>query len=443
MEVLFGTDGVRGRANENLTPEFALKLGLAVGSFLKRDCSKIILGKDTRLSSDMLESAFAAGLCAAGMEVLETGVITTPGVAFLASFNNVYGAVISASHNPFDENGIKLIHKNGFKLPDEWEEEIEKIFLDNGFEYAPSAEIGKRTAFHQGASLYKDFLKSKADFSLKGMKLVVDTANGAGHNIAPALLRELGADVIVINDTPDGKNINRDCGAVHPERMAEEVKKHRAMLGISLDGDGDRAIFADEQGEIIYGDGILYIFATYMMEKGILRGPVVTTYMTNSGVEMALAKRGIKMVRVPIGDKYVARKMKEIGATLGGEQSGHIILFQHLPTGDGILTTLQLLKVILEKGKPLSQLKDYVLFPQKLVNIKVKNPQKWEKDEKVMAVVRTAESALAGKGRILIRASGTEDKLRIMVEGEDEKEVENLTNELYERIKKIVESEND
>lgn len=440
MERLFGTDGIRGKANESLTVDFVVKLGLAVGNFLGKKCQDIILGKDTRLSSDMLESAFAAGLCAGGMNVLEAGIITTPGVAFLASRTGKWGAVISASHNPFDENGIKLINRDGYKLPDEWEDEIEDILLGNLFSYASPRGIGRRMNYERGWEEYLAFLKGKANNKYKGLKIVIDPANGAGYRLAPILFSELGADIRVINADPNGKNINKDCGAVHPEGMAEEVVKQGALLGLSLDGDGDRAIFADEKGTIIQGDGVLYILATYMKEKGILRGPVITTYMTNGGVERALRERGIEMIRVPIGDKYVAEKMRETGANLGGEQSGHIILGDHLPTGDGLLTAIKLIEVILERDKPLSQLRDYTLLPQKLVNIRVREPKRWEKDKRIWDIVKSGEAMLGNNGRILVRASGTEEKLRIMVEGKNEEAIEELLNYLVDNIRKVIEN---
>ncbi len=440
MGKLFGTDGVRGRANEDLTVDFIVRLGLAVGNFLCKEGRDIVLGKDTRLSSDMLESAFAAGLCAGGLNVLEVGIITTPGIAYLASLKGKWGAVVSASHNPFEENGIKLINRDGFKLPEEWEEKIEEILFKNKCVYASSWGIGKRISYEEGQEEYRAFLKSKIEKELKGLRIVIDTANGAGYRLAPALFSELGAEVWVINSSPDGRNINKGCGAVCPQGMAEEVVRRGALLGFSLDGDGDRAIFADERGNIIQGDEVLYILATYMKEKGMLKGPVVTTYMTNGGVEKALRERGIDVVRVPIGDKYVAAKMREIEANLGGEQSGHIILMDHLPTGDGMLTALKLIEVVLESGKPLSCWKDYQLFPQKLINIKVKEPKRWEGDPRVRSIVKLAEDELRNRGRILVRASGTEDKLRIMVEGENEKEVEQLVNHLVENIKTVVNS---
>lgn len=441
MKRLFGTDGVRGKANEDLTVELVARLGLVVGNFLRSECREIILGKDTRLSSDMLESAFSAGLCAGGLNVLEAGIITTPGIAFLASQKGKWGAVVSASHNPYDENGIKLINRDGFKLPDEWEEEIEKIMFSNESRRASPKEIGRRMPFEEGLKEYEAFLKGIFGKKLKGLKIVIDTANGAGYHLAPKILNELGAEVFVINGLPDGRNINKDCGAVYPQRMAKEVVMRGALLGFSLDGDGDRAIFADEVGEIVRGDEVLYILASVFKEKGLLRGPVVTTYMTNGGVEKALKGKGIDMVRVPIGDKYVAAKMRETGANLGGEQSGHIILMDYLPTGDGILTALKLIEVILETGKPLSQLRDFALLPQKLVNIKVRNPKKWENDERIRSVVETTEEIWEGRARILVRASGTENKLRIMVEGESEKAVEDLINYLTDEISKVVDSE--
>ncbi|MGB9607759.1 MAG: phosphoglucosamine mutase, partial [bacterium] len=307
---------------------------------------------------------------------------------------------------------------------------------------APPSEIGRRINFAEGAESYKNFLLGKATRSFKGLRIVIDSANGAGYELAPLLFSELDANVILLNGKPNGRNINEGCGAVHPQEMARKVIESGAHLGFSLDGDGDRVIFSDEKGEIIQGDGALCILATYMKDKGILKGPVVTTHMTNRGIELALRERGIDVVRVQIGDKYVADKMKEIGANLGGEQSGHIILFDHLPTGDGLLTAIKLIEIMLEKGKPLSELRNYKIFPQKLVNISTKEAKKWEKDESVREIVEKARISSGGKVRILVRASGTENKLRIMVEGEEEKVVEELTFYLLENIKKVI-GEND
>ncbi|MGC9003234.1 MAG: phosphoglucosamine mutase [bacterium] len=442
MGKLFGTDGVRGRANDDLTPDFVVMLGLAAGSVLRNSGREIILGKDTRLSSDMIESAFSSGLCASGMDVWEVGVITTPGIAYLSLSRGKWGGVISASHNPFYENGIKLFNRDGFKLSEVLEEEIEKKLWEKDFHLAPPSEIGRRINFAEGAESYKNFLLGKATRSFKGLRIVIDSANGAGYELAPLLFSELDANVILLNGKPNGRNINEGCGAVHPQEMARKVIESGAHLGFSLDGDGDRVIFSDEKGEIIQGDGALCILATYMKDKGILKGPVVTTHMTNRGIELALRERGIDVVRVQIGDKYVADKMKEIGANLGGEQSGHIILFDHLPTGDGLLTAIKLIEIMLEKGKPLSELRNYKIFPQKLVNISTKEAKKWEKDESVREIVEKARISSGGKVRILVRASGTENKLRIMVEGEEEKVVEELTFYLLENIKKVI-GEND
>jgi phosphoglucosamine mutase len=438
MGELFGTDGVRGKANENLTVDFVTMLGLSVGSVLGKSCKEIILGRDTRLSSDMIASAFTAGLLASGMDVLDAGVITTPGIAYLVYSMGKWGGVVSASHNPFYENGIKLFNIDGFKLPDELEEEIETRLRKKDFDVASPSRIGRRLDLEEGWEIYKDFLFSRASRDFRGLKIVVDSANGAGYKLAPLLFSELGADVIAINVSPDGRNINEDCGAVYPERMAEKVVECGANLGVSLDGDGDRAIFSDENGTIVKGDGVLYILAKYMKEKGTLREPVVTTHMTNYGIELALRELDIEVVRVPVGDKYVAEKMRETGANLGGEQSGHIILFDHLPTGDGILTAIKLMEVMLDKGKTLSELCDYTLFPQKLVNIKTKEPKRWERDERVREIVEETKRNFGDKVRILVRASGTEKCLRIMVESEREEYVEKITRYLVQEIEGVI-----
>ena len=438
MSNLFGTDGVRGKAHENLTVDFVVRLGLATGDVLRESCNEIILGRDTRLSSDMISSAFTAGLCASGMDVLDAGVITTPGVAYLVYSMGKWGGVISASHNPFYENGIKLFNKDGFKLPEKLEEEIEERLSRGNLNPASPTQIGRRIDLEEGRERYKNFLLSRTNRNFKGLKIVMDSANGAGYKLAPLIFSELGADVLAINGAPDGMNINEGCGAVYPQKMANKVVESGAILGLSLDGDGDRAIFSDEKGAIVQGDGVLYILATYMKERGTLIGPVVTTYMTNYGIEVALRERDIDMVRVPVGDKYVADKMKEIGANLGGEQSGHIILFDHLPTGDGLLTAIKLIEVMLDKGKTLSELCEYTLYPQKLVNINAKDPRKWERDERVRKICEEAKKHFGDRARILIRASGTEEKLRIMVEGEKEKEVEEITNYLVQEIERVV-----
>ncbi|MBC7329979.1 phosphoglucosamine mutase [bacterium] len=442
MGELFGTDGVRGKANENLTVDFVTMLGLSVGSILGKNCKEIILGRDTRLSSDMIASAFTAGLLASGMDVLDAGVITTPGIAYLVYSMGKWGGVVSASHNPFYENGIKLFNIDGFKLPEELEEEIEGRLREENFDIASPSQIGRRIELEEGKKIYKDFLASRANGDFRGLKIVVDSANGAGYELAPLLFSELGADVVAINVSPDGRNINADCGAVHPKLMAEKVVESGAILGVSLDGDGDRAIFSDEKGRIVKGDGVLYILAKYMKEKGILREPVITTHMTNYGIELAFRELGIEVVKVPVGDKYVAEKMRETGANLGGEQSGHIILFDHLPTGDGMLTAIKLIEVMLDKGKTLSELCDYTLFPQKLVNIPTKEPKRWERDGRIRQIVEETRRNFGDKVRIFVRASGTERCLRVMVEGESEEDVEKITSSLVQGIEGVI-REND
>jgi phosphoglucosamine mutase len=442
MGELFGTDGVRGKVNETITVDFVVMLGLSTGSVLRESCKEIILGRDTRLSSDMIASAFTAGLLASGMNVLDAGVITTPGIAYLVHSMGKWGGVVSASHNPFYENGIKLFNRDGFKLPEELEEEIEERVKGRNFLTASPSEIGRKIELVEGRERYKDFLLSRANRDFKGLKIVVDAANGAGYELAPLLFSELGADVIAINVSPDGKNINEDCGAVHPENMAKKVIESGAILGLSLDGDGDRVIFSDEKGRIVKGDEVLYILAKYMKEKGILRGPVVTTHMTNYGIELALRELGIEVIRVPVGDKYVAEKMRETGANLGGEQSGHIILFDHLPTGDGMLSAIKLIEVMMEKGRTLSELCDYTLFPQKLVSIKTKEPRRWERDERIRGIIEEAKRYYGDDVRILVRASGTEKCLRIMIEGKKENYVDKITSRLLQRIEEVIE-END
>ncbi len=420
MKKLFGTDGIRGIANEDLTAEFVLTLGICAGNILKAEgTNQIIVGKDPRLSSDMLESALVAGLCSAGMEVWETGVITTPAIALLSKMTKRWGAMVSASHNPFQDNGVKFIAPDGFKIPDELEIKIEKSLQEGKKELARPTHIGRRRIFSEGKEIYLSFLKKEAKVPLRGLKLVIDCANGSASSFAPALFQELGVHTIPINASPNGLNINESCGSLHAERAGEVVVQNGADAGVTFDGDGDRAIFLSEKGEVINGDHILYIFATYLQEKKQLRGPVVATVMSNMGLEEALRKRGIKMVRVSVGDKYVAEKMRELNANLGGEQSGHIILMDISPTGDGLLTAIKTLGIMLERGEALSQLAFFPLYPQKLFNVRVKSKEGWEDNPQIKEAIKLAQSLIGREGRVHLRPSGTEPFIRIMVEAKD------------------------
>lgn len=442
---LFGTDGIRGRANSYpMTPETVVRIGMAIAKVLKRPSGRnmILIGKDTRLSGYMIESALTSGICSMGMNVILIGPLPTPGIAFLTRALRVdAGIAISASHNPFEDNGIKCFSADGFKLPDSVEEAIERLVEDkellNG---RPSAEgIGKAHRLEDATGRYIEYVKSTVPrgFNLEGLRVIVDSANGAAYKVTPWLLRELGADVISINDKPDGKNINKDCGSLHIENLINIVKTHNAHLGIAHDGDADRTLFVDEKGNIINGDHILAICAEDMMNEGRLMGnTVVATVMTNLGVEHYLNGLGIKMLRTRVGDRYVVEKMIQGNYNLGGEQSGHIIFLDYNTTGDGPITALQVLYLMKKKQKTLSELTEkIVLYPQILVNIPVREDLIIEDIPAVKKEIRFCEERLGRRGRILVRKSGTESKIRIMVEGEDEQLIKEISSSLAETIR--------
>lgn len=438
MGKLFGTDGVRGVANSELTPELAFRLGRAAGTLLKKPEQRtaIILGKDTRISGSLLESALAAGICSSGVDVYATGVIPTPAIAFLTkSMNACAGAVISASHNPFGDNGIKFFNNTGYKLADELEEQIEALVLGD-MENLPRPtgnDVGRIIYFHDAANRYVEFLKEKINASFIGLRIVVDCANGAVSEIASRVYRELGAQVITIHDRPTGININEKCGSTHIESLQEAVLKHHADLGIAHDGDGDRVIAVDEKGQEVDGDKIMVICGLHLQKKGELRNRIVVTVMSNMGLKKAFEKEGIEVFETKVGDRYVLEKMLEVKAVLGGEQSGHIIFLQHNSTGDGILTALHLLSVVKETGRPLSELaKQMTTYPQVLVNVRVKDKSAWVENLAIKQAIAVAEKALGGNGRLLVRPSGTEPLLRIMAEGENKAQLEKITEQLKE-----------
>lgn len=443
MGVLFGTDGVRGLANRDLTPELAFKLGRAGAYCLARDHRrpKIIIGKDTRLSGDMLESALAAGICSVGADVVRLGVIPTPGVAYLTRHLGAQaGVVISASHNPMEDNGIKFFGSNGYKLPDALEEEIESIILSKRELPSPvGPEVGKVEDYPQAGEIYGAYLKKSLGSDLSPLKIVVDCAHGAAFSLAPAVLQDLGAEVIPLFHTPTGTNINQECGSTHPEKLMEAVKSYGADMGIAHDGDADRMLAVDEQGHLVDGDRIMVICALDLLRRGKLKGnQIVVTVMSNLGLHLALKKAGIKILETKVGDRYVLEKMLETGAALGGEQSGHIIFSEYNTTGDGIATALQLLKVMAETGKPLSELAaQMVRLPQVLVNVRVKDKTGWDANPALKSAMDQAEKSLAGQGRILVRPSGTEPLIRVMGEGPDEKELKALV----QHIAGVVEAE--
>ncbi len=430
---LFGTDGVRGVANvDPMTSEVAMRLGRAVAHIFRESNRrhKVLIGKDTRVSGYMLETAMASGICSMGVDVLLVGPMPTPGIAFLTrSLRADAGVVISASHNPFQDNGIKFFARDGFKLPDAVEEEIESLVFDESIDHLrPTAgEVGKAFRIDDALGRYNVFAKNTfpRDRTLDGLKIVVDAANGAGYRVAPEVLEELGARVWTLGCDPDGENINDGCGALYPERLQKRVVEVGADLGIALDGDADRCLLVDEKGQLVDGDEILAIAAAHMDGTGSLRNAaVVATVMSNLGLEVALREKGIDLVRTPVGDRYVVEEMRRRNANLGGEQSGHIILLDNNTTGDGLITALGVLAIVVEAERPLSELSRVMTrFPQVLVNVKVRERRDVTADHSVAGVIREIEGGLGDRGRVLVRASGTEPLIRVMVEGEHEDEV--------------------
>jgi phosphoglucosamine mutase len=445
---LFGTDGIRGMVNdEPMTPETVLRVGMAIGYLLreKHGRNMILIGKDTRLSGYMIESALTSGICSMGMNVTLVGPIPTPGVAFLTRTLRLdAGIVISASHNPFEDNGIKLFSSKGFKLPDDLEQEIERLVqVDDLPRYrVRGAGIGRAYRLDDATGRYIEYIKSTIPrgINFEGMKVVVDSANGAAYKTTPWLFRELGADVISLNHSPDGTNINAHAGSLHMEGLQKAVKRHSADIGIAHDGDADRAIFCDEQGSIIDGDQIMGMWAAEMKRNRMLkRNTVVSTVMSNLGLEKFLEGQKIKLVRTNVGDRYVVERMLGSGYNFGGEQSGHIVFLDHNTTGDGPLTALQVMYLMKRRDAPLSQLsKEITLYPQVLTNVKVKHRQDIGKIPKIMDAVGIAEKRLAGKGRVLVRPSGTEPKVRVMVEGEDLQLIRKLAQDIAEVIQETM-----
>jgi phosphoglucosamine mutase len=445
---LFGTDGVRGVANiYPMTAEVALQLGRALAYVIKTGVGKdrIVVGKDTRLSGYLLEYAITAGICSMGVDTLLLGPLPTPGVAFITSSMRAdAGVVISASHNPYQDNGIKFFSGDGFKLPDELEARIEVLMTHPEVEQArPTAtEIGQAFRLNDARGRYIAFLKSTfpRELSLEGLRIVLDCAHGATYLVGPEVLGELGADLITIGVRPNGKNINYKCGSTYPEMMATLVKRHRADLGIAFDGDGDRVILVDDQGEVVDGDHVMAICAKNLHHRGKLRRKtVVGTVMSNLGLEVALKKMGCRLLRTPVGDRYVVEAMLHGGYNLGGEQSGHLVFLDQTTTGDGILTALQLLAVMLREDKPLAELaRTMETFPQLLINLRVKERRELKTLPKARRAIQAAEKRLENRGRVLVRYSGTEPLLRIMAEGENLKEIEGVAQDLAQTLEKLL-----
>jgi phosphoglucosamine mutase len=443
---LFGTDGVRGVANiEPMTSETALRLGRAVAYVFRRAAGrrhKIIIGKDTRVSGYMLETAMASGICSMGVDVLLVGPLPTPGIAFLTrSLRADAGAVISASHNPFQDNGIKFFSNKGYKLPDDVELEIERLVLETEIDHLrPTAdEIGKAFRVDDALGRYNVFVKNTfpRDLTLDGLRVVVDCANGAAYKVAPEVLAELGATVTTIGTDPDGENINRDCGATAPAALQAAVLEQRAHVGVALDGDGDRCLLVDECGQLVDGDALLAIAAREMAEQGRLVGrTLVTTHMSNFGLELAMRDLGIALVKTQVGDRYVLEEMQRGGFNLGGEQSGHVLFLDHATTGDGIITALVALGIMRARDQPLSVLAGVMRkFPQVLVNVPVREKRDLLEIGAVRGAVESVERALGGRGRVYIRYSGTEALARVMVEGEDLAQVEAHAAEIADAVK--------
>jgi phosphoglucosamine mutase len=438
---LFGTDGVRGVANIHpMTAETALQLGRAAAYLFKHDDRRcrIVIGKDTRLSGYMLESALVAGICSMGVDALLVGPLPTPGIAFLtASMRADAGVVISASHNPYQDNGIKFFARDGFKLPDDIEARLEELVFDPDAIDAlrpTAAEVGKAFRIDDAVGRYVVFLKNSfpREYDLVGMKIVLDCAHGAAYKVAPEVFTELGAEVFAYGDKPNGTNINAGCGSMHPEVIAKAVREHGAHLGIALDGDADRCIFVDEHGQEVDGDHILAICGTHLLARNRLpKKTVVATVMSNLGLDIALRGAGGRVVKTAVGDRYVVEEMRKHGYRLGGEQSGHMIFLDHNTTGDGVVTALQVLSIMQQTGKPLSELaRVMTALPQVLVNVRVRERRPIEKVPELASKVRQVNAHLGDSGRLLIRYSGTEPLLRIMLEGQDQTEITALADDL-------------
>ena len=442
---LFGTDGIRGTVNRHpMTPETVLRIGMAAAHILrdKRGRNMILIGKDTRLSGYMIESALTSGICSMGMSVTLVGPFPTPGIAFLTRTLRLdAGIVISASHNPFEDNGIKFFSSEGFKLPDTLEKRIEELIQDDGLHRnrPTGAEIGKAYRLDDAGGRYIEYIKSTLPkgMTFEGMKIVVDCANGAAYKITPWLFRELGAEVISINDNPDGMNINVSCGSLHIEKLQKAIKQHEAHIGIAHDGDADRAIFCDEKGKMVDGDQVMGMWALEMKRNGMLKNnTVVSTVMSNFGFEEYLKKNEIQLIRTKVGDRYVVEEMIRGGYNLGGEQSGHIIFLDHNSTGDGPLTAVQVLHLMKKKGVPLSRLASEIkLYPQVLMNVDVERKHDIKTIPQIQEAIKTAEKRLSGKGRILVRPSGTEPKIRVMLEGKDLSLITRLGKDIAKIIK--------
>jgi phosphoglucosamine mutase len=446
MGTLFGTDGVRGVANEYpMTAEMALKIGRATAYLFKRKghTPRIIIGKDTRVSGYMLENALVSGICSMGVHALLVGPLPTPGIAFAtASMRADAGIVISASHNPFQDNGIKIFSREGFKLPDEKELEIEDLVLSNNMDslHLSPNELGKAYRIDDARGRYIVFLKGTfpKDCTLEGTKIVLDCAHGATYRVAPDTFFELGAEVATLFNEPNGENINDNCGSQHPETLAEEVIKRKADAGFAFDGDGDRCIAVDEKGSVLTGDQIMAICANEMKKEGRLTNNlIVSTVMSNIGLGLALKRLGIENLIAKVGDRHVLEEMRKKGASFGGEDSGHVIFLEHHTTGDGIITALQVLAAMKKTQKSLSGLARVMkAFPQKLINVDVKSKPELSTIPEITLAIRNAEAQLGTRGRVLVRYSGTQNMCRVMVEGPTDQDTQKYSMRIAEVIRK-------
>lgn len=438
----FGTDGIRGAVGTYpITPDFMLKLGWAVGRVLGAEKgSKILIGKDTRISGYMIESALEAGLSAAGVDILLLGPMPTPAVAQLTrTLNAQAGIVISASHNPFSDNGIKFFSAEGTKLDDDVEHAIEAE-LEKELTCCESSVLGKASRIDDAPGRYIEFCKNTfpSELHLSNLKIVVDCANGATYHIAPKVFSELGAELISIGDSPDGMNINAGFGSTQPENLQKEVLKHKADLGVAFDGDGDRLIMVDQDGELVDGDQLLYVMAMASYAKGALKGGVVGTLMTNLGLEHAFKKHEIPFSRAGVGDRYVMEQLLDKNWCLGGESSGHLICLNQTTTGDGIVAALQVLAAVVEQGQSLKELASGMKkYPMLLINVRVAEKPDLDNHAEIQAALREAEAELADTGRVLLRPSGTEPLIRVMVEGQEQKLVEVVANKLADVVKRV------
>ena len=443
----FGTDGVRGEANKSLTPEMAFKLGRDGGYVLTKEKkddkqARVLVSRDTRISGEMLEYALISGLLSVGIEVLEVGVISTPGLSYLVRAQGAdAGVQISASHNPVEDNGIKFFGSDGLKLSDAMEEEIEKLIdAEEDKLPRPSAEgLGTVTDFHEGSSKYLQFIKKTIPEDLGGIKVVIDGANGAASDLISRLFADCGVDFTTIATHPNGLNINDHVGATHTEKLQEEVVKQGAQLGLAFDGDADRCIAVDENGDEVDGDHIMYVIGTYLADHGRLKkDTIVTTVMSNFGFTKALERRGLKNVRTQVGDRYVSEEMRAHGYNLGGEQSGHVIMSDYHNTGDGMLTGLHLMLVMKKTGKSLSELlEDFKEYPQQLINVPVKDKKTWKEHQAILDEIDNVERELDGEGRIFVRPSGTQELLRVMTEAPTQE----LADKYCEQVAEVVKSE--